>query len=81
MSPRVNCFLLFCKDNRSLLATLNPGYSNADVTSLLGKHWRDLESSEKEIYIQRANKLNEVRNYYNQLKLIYIKINTARSTN
>ena len=48
MSRSINCFLLFCKDNRDEL--LDVGGSNAEVTSVLGAMWRKLPGEEKEKY-------------------------------
>merc|ERR1712124_69070 len=48
MQKPVNSFLLFCKEHRSTVQTENPGYSNADVTSHLGKMWRSMRKEQKE---------------------------------
>ena len=50
----VNCFLLFCLDNRKVLSTDNPNYSNSEITSELGKMWKQLPDSQKEYYKQKA---------------------------
>lgn len=54
----VNCFLLFCLDNRKVLSTDNPNYSNSEITSELGKMWRQLSDSQKEYYKQKAETEN-----------------------
>ena len=55
MSNRgVNCFILFCKDNRNSLCAKYPGLPNSEITSMLGKMWRELPREEKEYYKQLA---------------------------
>ena len=50
-SPPLNSFFLFCKENRKLIARRYPSLSNSEITSLLGKSWRELKPSEKEKYV------------------------------
>lgn len=50
----VNCFFLFCLENRNKVIDRNPGQSNSEITSILGKMWRDLPREEKEHYKSQA---------------------------
>ena len=59
-SKPINSFLLYCKEHRSHIAEDNPSFSNSDVTSHLGKNWRNLDPKLKLTYICRAKKLREV---------------------
>merc|ERR1711862_84391 len=59
MQKPVNSFLLFCKEHRSTVQTENPGYSNADVTSHLGKMWRSMRKEQKEKYVQRSRAISQ----------------------
>ena len=56
----LNCFLLYCQDYRSKIASLNPSFSNSDVTSQLGKNWRDMDPETKQFYINKAENLRKV---------------------
>ena len=60
MKSPVNCFFLFCNENRANIALSNPNLSNSSVSSLLGKMWRNLDSQTKLEYKQRAKELNSV---------------------
>lgn len=60
----LNCFFLFCKEHRSSLALSNPELTNAEVTSLLAKNWKSLDSSVKTHYKAKAKKLNDVSIFY-----------------
>lgn len=53
----VNCFLLFCLDNRSSLSDSNPKLSNAEITSILGKLWQELPNDKKEHYKYKSKQL------------------------
>merc|ERR1711862_354733 len=39
--------------------TENPGYSNADVTSHLGKMWRSMRKEQREKYVQRSRAISQ----------------------
>merc|ERR1711862_277996 len=60
-TPPLNSFFLFCKDYRSIYAVANPQLTNADVTSLLAKNWRNLDPKMKSLFKDRAKRL---RNEY-----------------
>ena len=60
-SAPMNCFLLYCQDYRALLTISNPGLSNAEITSMLGEKWRNLDPSIKKHYTKTAKKLRDVR--------------------
>ena len=59
-TPPLNSFFLFCKDYRSIYAVANPQLTNADVTSLLAKNWRNLDPKMKSIFKERAKRLRNV---------------------
>jgi len=56
----VNSFLLYCKEQRSQIAIENPTFSNSDVTSQLGKNWRNMDTQRKLYYHRKAEKLKDV---------------------
>lgn len=45
-----NCFFLFCKEHRKKVSASSPHLTNAEVTSILGKMWRELSIEKKEYY-------------------------------
>merc|ERR1712137_215334 len=45
-----NCFFLFCLEKRPELKEQLPGLNNSEITSELGKAWRDLPTAEKQKY-------------------------------
>ena len=59
-SKPLNSFLLYCQDYRSKIASQNPSFSNSDVTSELGKNWRDMDPEMKQFYITKAEHLRAV---------------------
>ena len=56
----VNCFLLYCQDYRTIFSLSNPTCTNAEITSLLAKNWRNLDPKIKSFYKQKAKKLHIV---------------------
>lgn len=46
----MNCFLLFCADERNNVSKKNPNQSNSEVTAELGKMWQELPIEKKEYY-------------------------------
>lgn len=61
-SKPVNCFLLYCQDYRAKIASFNPTFSNSEVTSQLGKNWRNMDPKMKQFYISKAEFLRTVSN-------------------
>ena len=59
-SQPLNCFFLFCKEHRSSFALANPELTNAEVTSLLAKNWKTLDSAVITHYKAKAKKINDV---------------------
>ncbi|KAN0032140.1 hypothetical protein ACTFIV_006016 [Dictyostelium citrinum] len=49
-----NAFILFTMDKRKELRINNPELTNAMVSSLLGKEWKELHPSEKKKYVEKA---------------------------
>lgn len=68
----VNCFLLFCSENRAKVSSENPEQSNADVTSKLGKLWRELPDNQKKYYKERASRDIKGRRKKNNLEKQYL---------
>ena len=72
----LNSFFLYCKENRSILASSHPKLTNAEVTCLLGEYWRNMDHDTKNKYKRKAKKLREV-SIYNDLSyknLIFFRI-------
>lgn len=59
-SKPLNSFFLYCVDQRTIVAESNPELSNAEVTSLLAKNWKELDPKIKSEYRTRSKKDNEV---------------------
>ena len=59
-SKTANSFFLFCQEFRSEVKESNPFWSNSDVTSELGKRWRDLPAEERKKYTVKAKKMRDV---------------------
>ena len=70
----LNCFLLFCREYRTIFAVTNPELNNAEVTSLLAKNWRTLDPKIKNMYKLRAKKNFEVRVLKNYLNEVLIEL-------
>lgn len=67
-----NCFLLFCSENRGKVSSENPGQSNADVTSKLGKQWRELSDNQKQYYKEKAALTKKVKRKNNPFEKQYL---------
>jgi len=59
-SKPLNSFFLFCVDKRAAVAESNPELTNAEVTSLIAKKWKELDPKIKTEYRTRSKKDNEV---------------------
>ena len=53
----VNCYILFCIENRDKVIAQNPGVPNSDISSALGAIWRDMNQTEKDVYKTRSLEL------------------------
>ena len=60
MSRPANSFILYCKDNRNNLQKEHSELSNSEISSLLGKEWREMGVEQKRPYIEKANSLKKV---------------------
>ncbi|XP_063450464.1 high mobility group protein B3-like [Pan paniscus] len=52
-------FFLFCSEFRPKIKSTNPGISIGDVAKKLGEMWNNLNDSEKQPYVTKAEKLKE----------------------
>lgn len=50
-----NSYTFFCNDKRASVKDKNPDFTFAEVNKLLGKMWKECESSEKDTYIVMGN--------------------------
>ena len=50
MSKVYNSFLVFCLEQRSWLQIEYPDYLNSEITSILGKKWRNMSEEQKKKY-------------------------------
>lgn len=46
-----SAFLLFCSENRERIKSDNKGIQMSEVSSILGKKWREMSSTEKKPYV------------------------------
>ena len=54
-----NAFILYTQDMRSAVRQENPSLSNTEVSSLLGKMWKEVPNETKLQYKQKAAKMQE----------------------
>lgn len=60
MSRPANSFLVFCKEKRKSYQKENSHLSNSEISSMLGKEWREMSFDDKQPYINRATVLKKV---------------------
>ena len=53
----MNAFLLFCQRYRRPFNVLYPGRDNREISTILGKHWREMKPEQKEPYKEKAREL------------------------
>ena len=54
-----NAFILYSQERRSSVQAENPALSNIEISRLLGKMWKEVPSSSKLLYKQKAQMLQE----------------------
>ncbi|KAH0795953.1 HMG box family protein [Histomonas meleagridis] len=75
-----NAFILYSQEMRSSVQQENPNLSNIEVSRLLGKMWKEVPSSSKLAYKQRAQKLQEEFKQKNP-GYMYVKARRKRALN
>ncbi|GFU33856.1 HMG box domain-containing protein [Nephila pilipes] len=55
-----NAFMLFAREHRKALASKYPNHNNKNISSLLGKCWRNVDESTKDKYYKKAKMLEEL---------------------
>merc|ERR550532_3652993 len=53
----MNAFMVFSHYERKKIIEVQPDIHNAEISKRLGKQWKELSESEKEPYIQEAERL------------------------
>ena len=61
MSRPMNCFILYCKENRKRIQLQHPDLSNSVITSILGAQWRAMDESQKYSYKKLATEHRKVK--------------------
>jgi hypothetical protein len=54
-------YLLFCKEKRQQVKEENPSAKMTDITTILGKMWKDLSEKKKKPFMDQAAKLKEAK--------------------
>ncbi|GFX19155.1 HMG box domain-containing protein [Trichonephila clavipes] len=55
-----NAFMLFAREHRKALALKYPNHNNKNISSLLGKCWRNVDECTKDKYYKKAKMLEEL---------------------
>ena len=53
----MNAFLLYSQQYRWIFNALHPGRNNREISTILGKHWREMKPEQKEPYKEKAREL------------------------
>ena len=53
----MNAFMVFSHYERKKIIEVQPDIHNAEISKRLGKQWKELSESEKQPYIQEAERL------------------------
>eukprot|EP00111_Clytia_hemisphaerica_P000313 TCONS_00000822-protein len=56
----LNCFMVFSHLERKRVAEEHPELHNADLSKILGKRWKTLSPSEKQPYIEEAERIRQL---------------------
>ena len=57
----LSAYLLFCKDNRGQVKDENPSSKMTEITTILGKMWKELSDKKKKPYVEQAEKLKAAK--------------------
>ena len=57
----LSAYLLFCKDNRGQVKDENPSSKMTEITTILGKMWKELSDKKKKPYVEQAEKLKDAK--------------------
>ena len=76
-------FQVFCIQKRNEIQKTNPLLSSSDITSLLGKMWRSMDSSHRSPYIEMASQYNKSRKQNDESTLLstYPLLSSSLSNN
>ena len=69
-------YIIFCSSERDTVVDANPGVEHKDITSLLGKRWKDIQLNDKDLF-QKYNDLavKEKSEYEEKMKEYRIQNN------
>merc|ERR1719333_984006 len=55
----VTAYILFSADVRKITMDENPGQKFGEISRIVAERWRAMSDSDKQVYAERAKKLNE----------------------
>lgn len=71
----MNSFLLFSNEMRPILQAAHPDHSNAEISTLLGNQWKDLDSEKRQRYVDAAQ---AIRTTFNEAHPNFVYTKTSR---
>ena len=72
---KMDPFQIFCIQNRKQIAIIHPEMKTWEITSYLSQVWRSKSNTEKQIYVEIAEKLDGNRYSTKKKKKILLKKN------
>lgn len=73
--PRIpNAFMIFVKEQKNELVKSNPDQNKPVLGSFLGKKWRSMSATEKQVYYDKYSVLKKVQGSSSGVYYIYFKL-------
>ena len=75
----MNCFFVFCREERPKLRKLFPSLPNSEIYRKLGELWHSLDDESREEYRKMAKTLNKVGGALFDLLILNVSTEVQRS--